>query len=149
MVHLLTTTAEATQSTARNVNSEEAQQTITQLAGATLTARDSDQTGELPSVIVAVEGVPSAQSAAYRLSDSVRQRLAHRVEHLTTPEGRISLILDWSRGRGRVSSTETADLTGLSRTSAAKLLTRLAEDGGLDPGRPNRTGRGFFYTPTG
>ena len=129
--------------------SEEAQQTITQLAGATLTARDFDQAGELPSVIVEVEGVPSAQSVAYRLSDAVRQRLAHRVEHLTTPEGRISLILDWSRGRGRVSSTEAADLTGLSRTSTAKLLTRLAEDGELDPGRPNRTGRGFFYTPTG
>ncbi len=129
---------------------EEAEQAIAQLADTTLAAQDSVQaTSEQPSVIVAVGGVPSAQSAAYRLSDTARQRLAHRVEHLTTPEGRINLILGWSRGRGRVSSTEAGDLTGLSRTSAAKLLTSLAEDGQLNPGRTNRTGRGFFYTPAG
>ena len=127
---------------------EEAEQAIAQLADTTLAARDSDQaTSELPSVIVEVGGVPSAQSAAHRLSDAARQRLAHRVEHLTTPEGRIRLILSWSRGRGRVSSTEAANLTGLSRTSTAKLLTSLTEEGQLTPGRTNRTGRGFFYTP--
>ena len=126
---------------------EEAEQAIAQLADTTLAARDSDKaTRELSSVIVAVGGVPSAQSAAYRLSNAARQRLAHRVDHLTTPEGRIDLILGWSRGRGRVSSTEAANLTGLSRTSTAKLLTSLAEEGQLTPGRTNRTGRGFFYT---
>ena len=127
---------------------EEAAQAIGQLAEAALARHDADQAASDPSsVIVKVKGVPAAQSAAYRLSDDARERLAHRVEHLTTPEGRVGLILDWSQGRGRVSSTEAADLTGLSRASTAKLLTRLAEEGQLDDGRPNRTGRGFFYTP--
>ena len=130
--------------------SEEAEQAIVQLTEAALTGLDADQASTDPSpVVVKVKGVPDAQSAAYRLSDNARRRLAHRVEHLATPEGRISLILDWSQGRGRVSSTEAADLTGLSRTSTAKLLTRLADEGQLEDGRPNRTGRGFFYTPTG
>ena len=127
---------------------EEAEQAIAQLAEAALTGLDADQAASDPSpVIVKVKGVPAAQIAAYRLSDDTRRRLAHRVEHLATPEGRLSVILDWSQGRGRVSSTEAADLTGLSRTSTAKLLTRLADEGQLEDGRPNRTGRGFFYTP--
>ena len=126
---------------------EEAEQAIAQLASTALTPRTSDQgTNQLLSIIVTIGGVPSTQSTAYRLSDPVRQRLAHRVEHLTTPEGRVGLIIDWSRGRGRVSSTEAADLIGLSRASTAKLLTNLAEEGKLNPSRLNRTGRGFFYT---
>ena len=126
---------------------EEAEQAIAQLASTALTPRTSDQgTNQLLSMIVAIGGVPSTQSTAYRLSYTVRQRLAHRVEHLTTPEGRVGLIIDWSRGRGRVSSTEAADLIGLSRASTAKLLTNLAEEGKLNPSRLNRTGRGFFYT---
>lgn len=128
---------------------EEAEQAIVQLSDAALTGRGDDQAVADPSpVIVTVKGVPAAQHAAYRLSDDTRRRLAHRVKHLTTPEGRVGLILDWSESRGRVSSTETTDLTGLSRTSTAKLLTRLADEGQLEAGRPNHTGRGFFYTPT-
>ncbi|MCQ3807726.1 MAG: hypothetical protein OXB92_11060 [Acidimicrobiaceae bacterium] len=127
---------------------EEAEQAIAQLADTTLIARDSDQASpETPAIIVRVAGVPSAHSAAHRLSDAARQRLADRTKHLTTPEGRLGLIIDWSRARGRVSSTEAADLTGLSRTSTAQLLASLADEGQLNLGRPNRTGRGFFYTP--
>ena len=101
-----------------------------------------------PPVIVRVKGVPSGQREAYRLSDDVRSKLSHRSKHLTTPEGRVDLILDWCRNRGRVSSTETADLTDLSRASANKILTELARKGYLEGSRPNRTGRGFHYTPT-
>ena len=127
---------------------EEAEQAIAQLADTTLIARDSDQASpETPAIIVRVAGVPSAQSAAHRLSDAARQRLADRTKHLATPEGRLGLIIDWSRARGRVSSTEAADLTGLSRTSTSQLLASLADEGQLNLGRPNRTGRGFFYTP--
>ena len=101
-----------------------------------------------PAVIAAVRGTPADHPRAYRLSDTARSMLAHRLAHLNTPEGREAMILRWSRTRGRVSTSEAADLTGLSKTSAGKLLTRLAETGHLAPGRPNRTGRGFYYTPT-
>ena len=57
------------------------------------------------------------------------------------------MILRWSRARGRVSSTEVADLSGLSKVSAGKLLTALADAGHLEGSRPERIGRGFFYVP--
>ena len=66
---------------------------------------------------------------------------------LRAPEGREALVLDWSRARGRVSSTEIADLTGLSTVSAGKLLSKLEATGHLKAGRPGRKGRGFFYVP--
>ncbi|MDE0606143.1 MAG: hypothetical protein OXH78_03195 [Acidimicrobiaceae bacterium] len=126
---------------------EEAEQAIVQLSDAALTGRGDDPAAADPSpVVVTVKGVPAAQNAACRLSGNTRRRLAHRIKHLTTPEGRVGLILDWSESRGRVSSTEAADLTGLSRTSTNKLLTSLADEGHLEAGRPNHTGRGFFYT---
>ena len=66
---------------------------------------------------------------------------------LRTPEGRKALILHWSRARGRVSSTEAADLTGLSRVSAGKLLAALADAHQLKGSRADRIGRGYFYIP--
>ena len=120
---------------------EEANDAIRRLADAHV-----DAAGSAP-VISPVQGVPSNQPGAYRLSDAVRTRLAHRLDSLHTLEGREALILDWSRARGRVSSTEVADLTGLSKVSASKLLTRLADAGQLQGGRPGRRGRGFFYVP--
>ena len=47
------------------------------------------------------------------------------------------MILQWSRARGRVYSTEVADLTGLSKVSAGKLLTALADAGHLEGSGPN------------
>jgi hypothetical protein len=46
-----------------------------------------------------------------------------------------------------VSSSEVADLTGVSVPYAGTLLTSLAEDGVLIPARPSRSGRGFHYLP--
>ena len=66
---------------------------------------------------------------------------------LRAPESREALVLNWSRARGRVSSTEVADLTELSKVSAGKLLTRLEAAGHLKAGRLGRRGRGFFYVP--
>ena len=99
-------------------------------------------------VITPVRGVPASHPAAFRLSDTARRRLSHRLASLRTREGRESMILQWSRARGRVSSTEAADLTGLSKVSAGKLLTALADAGHLEGSRPERIGRGFFYVPT-
>lgn len=100
-------------------------------------------------VIVAVHGVPIDQPAAYRLSDEVKAVLRRRLEVLRKGEGRNALILGWARSRGRVSSTEVADLAGVSVPYAGTLLKGLAADGLLEPGRENKAGRGFFYVPVG
>ena len=120
---------------------DEAREAILRLAEAHL---DPDRSR---TVIIPVRGVPAHQSAAFRLSDAVRVRLAHRLASLRTPEGREALILHWSRARGRVSSTEAADLTGLSRVSAGKLLAALADAHQLEGNRAKRIGHGYFYIP--
>ncbi|MYH46860.1 MAG: hypothetical protein F4127_09460 [Gammaproteobacteria bacterium] len=122
-------------------SAEEANDAIRRLADAYV-----DAAGSAP-VISPVRGVPTNQPVAYRLSDTVGARLAHRLDSLRTQEGREALALDWCRARGRVSSTEVADLTGLSKVSASKLLTRLADAGQIQGGRARRRGRGFFYVP--
>ena len=120
---------------------DEAREAILRLAEAHL---DPDHSG---TVIAQVRGVPAHQSPAFRLSDAARERLAHRLAALHTPEGREALILHWSRARGRVSSTEVADLTGLSRVYAGKLLAALADAHQLTGSRAERIGRGYFYIP--
>ena len=120
---------------------EEAGEAIRRLAEARL-----DAAGSVP-VITRVRGIAALGPDAFRLSDAVRDRLAHRLASLRAPEAREALILDWSRARGRVSTTEVADLTGLSKVSAGRLLTGLADSGHLKGGRPTRKGRGFFYVP--
>ena len=122
-------------------SAEEADEAIRRLSDAY-----ADAAGSVP-VISPVRGIPPHQPDAFRLSDAVQGRLGHRLASLRAPAGRETLILDWSRSRGRVSSTEVADLTGLSKVSAGKLLTRLADAGHLKDGRPERRGRGFFYVP--
>lgn len=98
-------------------------------------------------VIVLVQGVPAGQPPAYRLSDQVRDTLSPKLAHLASPAGRAALIADWAHGRGRVSSTEVADLTGLSVPYVGSLLSGMESDGILRPGRESRMGRGFFYVP--
>ncbi|MHB1525282.1 MAG: ATP-binding protein [Candidatus Dormibacteria bacterium] len=98
-------------------------------------------------VITPIKGVPANQPVAYRLGDAGRRRLAHRIHHLETPEGRKAQILAWATSRGRVSSTEVADMAGLSVPYAGILLTGLEEEGLLAPGRENKLGRGFHYVP--
>ena len=133
--------AESTTELLQRSSAEEANEAILRLADARL-----DAAGSAP-VIAPVQGVPPGQPDAFRLSDAVRSQLAHRLALLRAPKGRETLLLDWSRSRGRVSSTEVADLTGLSKVSARKLLTELADAGHIKGGRPGRRGRGFFYVP--
>jgi ATP-dependent DNA helicase RecG len=116
----------------------EAQAAIMRLASAR-TGRDV--------VLLPVKGVPAGQQDAYRLSGPARRRLAHRTSHLATPEGRKAQLADWANKRRRISSTEAADLTGLSIPYAGKVLTNLEEEGILEPGREGKTGRGFYYIP--
>ena len=120
---------------------EEAREAIHRLAEAHL---DTDHPSP---VITPVRGVPVHHTAGFRLSDTARRRLAHRFAPLRTREGREALILQWSRARGRVSSTEAADLTGLSKVSAGRLLATLADAYQIEGSRPERIGRGYFYIP--
>jgi hypothetical protein len=117
----------------------EAQAAIMRLASAR-SSRDA--------VLLPVKGVPPGRQDAYRLSGPARRRLAHRTGHLITPEGRKAQLVDWASKRQRISSTEAADLTGLSVPYAGKVLTSLEEEGILEPGREGKTGRGFYYIPS-
>lgn len=99
-------------------------------------------------LIVRLSGVPAEDPAAWRLSDAVRARLRPRLEPALSGGGRSKVIMDWAEARGRVSSTEVADMIGVAQNYAGKLLAALETDGHLTPGRPNRAGRGFFYRPS-
>jgi len=116
----------------------EARTAIARLA-ATKSGRDA--------VIVTVKGTPAGQTDAYRLTDSARRRLTRRTSHLMTPEGRKTQLVSWATKRRRISSTEASDLTGVSIPYAGTLLTNMADEGILKPGRESRTGRGFYYVP--
>ena len=99
------------------------------------------------SIVTPVAGVPAGQPPAYRLSDNSRNALRHRLVHLKAADSREALILGWAQTRGRVSSTEAADLLGLTRPYVGRLLTELAQDGHLAESRKQRRGRGFHYLP--
>ena len=98
-------------------------------------------------IIARVRGVPADHAPAYRLSDHCRKVLVHLLGPTRTPDGRESVILDWARSRGRVSSTEVADLTGITVVYSGKLLGSLADNGLLVGSRSKRIGRGFHYLP--
>ena len=97
-------------------------------------------------VITELAGVPAGQERAWRLSNVSRERLVDRVSHLAAPAARVSQAMSWANARGRLSSTEVADMTGVTVVTAGRLLTALAQQGLLQPGRETKSGRGFFYT---
>ena len=109
-------------------------------------AREATSSGQ--PIVSPVRGTPRGRSTAYRLSDHARAKLAGRVCWTGDLGGRDRLILDWAQVWGRVSSTEAADLTGVTPSYAGTLLARLAEDGRLVGSRPQRAGRGFHYLPS-
>ncbi len=121
------------------------QRSVTE-TGAALTRVEAVTSSGLP-IIARVHGVPADHPPAYRLSDHCRNVLAHRLRSSRTPDRREAVILDWARSRGRVSSTEVADLTGLTVVYAGKLLASLEDNGLLTGSRQNRIGRGFHYLP--
>lgn len=121
------------------------QRSVTE-TGAALTRVEAVTSSGLP-IIARMHGVPTDHPPAYRLSDHCRNVLAHRLRSNRTPDRREAVILDWARSRGRVSSTEVADLTGLTVVYAGKLLASLEDNGLLTGSRQNRIGRGFHYLP--
>ena len=116
----------------------EAEQAIKRLLGA--------HVGNSP-VVTEVAGVPASDPMAVRLSDEAVQRLAARQTHLQAPAGRDALFVAWANARGRISSTEAADLAAISPGYAKRQLAALADQGDLRPARNNRNGRGFHYLP--
>lgn len=98
-------------------------------------------------LLVAVKGGPSHLPVAYRLAEHAREPLEHRLDSAGTAESRTSRTLAFANARRRISSTEAADLLGLSVPYAGKLLAALSDDGLLAPSRPNRVGRAFHYVP--
>ncbi len=121
------------------------QRSVTE-SGAALNRVEAATSSGLP-IIARVHGVPPHHPPAYRLSDHCRNVLTHRLGPNRTPDGRESVILDWARSRGRVSSTEAADVCGITVVYAGKLLVSLADNGLLAGSRPKRIGRGFHYLP--
>ncbi|MDE0643071.1 MAG: putative DNA binding domain-containing protein [bacterium] len=123
----------------------EAAQAIDRLAAAQLGEAEA---ASRPYLITKVAGAGSLEPTAYRLSNESRQRIGHRCIWLHSLEGHNQLLMDWAGHRGRVSSTEAADLLNVSIPTAGRRLAALAEEGLLKTSRANGTGRGFHYLPT-
>ena len=121
------------------------QRSVTE-SGAAL-QRIGEATSDGHPIIDRVRGVPVDHPPAFRLSGYSRDVFAHLLGPTQAPEGREALILHWARSRGRVSSTEVSDLTGLTVMYSGKLLSSLADDGLLVGSRPRKAGRGFHYLP--
>jgi ATP-dependent DNA helicase RecG len=100
-------------------------------------------------VVVPVGGVPEGKPAAWRLGGRVRELLRSRTKQIESPDGRRRVILQWARARGRVSTTEAADIVDITVPYAGTLLRKLEREGLLEPGRETKRGRGFYYTPAG
>jgi ATP-dependent DNA helicase RecG len=108
-------------------------------------AQLGDVTFDAEGVVVPVAG--TANSPAWRLSNRARRELAPRLGKWLPPAARARLVAGWARHRGRVTTTEVADLVGIAVNAAGELLKALEEQGQLAPGRATRLGRGFFYVP--
>ncbi|MCQ3802802.1 MAG: putative DNA binding domain-containing protein [bacterium] len=55
--------------------------------------------------------------------------------------------LAWTRERGRISSSEYREMTGVSQATATKRLKELADQGRIAPSSESGRGRGFHYLP--
>ncbi len=98
-------------------------------------------------LLVQITGVPASHPPAWRLGDTAQAKLASRAGRSRSPGARDGLVVGWARARGRVSSTEVADLLGLSVPSSGGILAALEEQGLLAGGREQKLGRGFYYVP--
>jgi ATP-dependent DNA helicase RecG len=107
---------------------------------------DEVQVNGMP-IMENVHGSPDDHPLALRLSSGVRRQFARKLGRLSTRTARESVMLDYARARGRISSTEAADLAGVTASHAAQMLAALADAGHLVGSRPNRRGRGFHYVP--
>lgn len=90
-------------------------------------------------IFVSMRTPPGTQSA-WKLSARAKRLLQTR-----PPKDPLSPARAWVRERGRVSSSEYQELTGVSGPTAVKHLKELATAEGLHPSSPTGKGRGFHY----
>ena len=82
-----------------------------------------------------------------RLANPIRERLLGRLPYLSVADQRKRLAVRMARRRGRISSTEFADLVGISVQHAGRTLVGLVADGYLMQNRDKMVGRGAAYLP--
>ncbi|WP_109506896.1 ATP-binding protein [Nocardioides speluncae] len=95
-----------------------------------------------------VPGVPDDGPEAWSLASYARNALRQRDAAARTARtwpSRARIARSYSRGRGRISTTELGGLVGASPTNVGGVLKNLEKDGFLRPSRPNRRGPGFYY----
>lgn len=98
-----------------------------------------------------VAGVPEGQPPAWTLSAEAHEALSGEddaVGRVREQVDRATITLTWARARGRVSSTELSSIFHVAPQGVNRLLTRLRDEGYLEPSRASGTGRGFYYRPT-
>ena len=96
-------------------------------------------------IVVPVKGVPRSAPPAYRLAAAARARLFGRLAPLSGREAHRDIAMERAEARGRVSSTELSDLTGVHTSTAGRMLNALADEGLLTASSDVRGGRGFHY----
>lgn len=87
--------------------------------------------------------VPANTPPAWKLSWQARTELGLGPIRESTESA-----LAWARERGRISSSEYRQLTGVSQATATVRLKELAEQGRIAPSSEAGRGRGFHYRPT-
>ncbi|MGL5830402.1 MAG: ATP-binding protein [Angustibacter sp.] len=93
--------------------------------------------------VIDLIGTPLGSTPAYRLNPASRAAVrSHPARQ------RAEIALDWVRQRGRISTTELANILAAKPSNMRSILQRLLDEGLILPARANRRGAGFFYLPT-
>ena len=92
--------------------------------------------------LLAPIAVPHDTPAAWQLSPQAKAALG-----LQPGIESGQWVLDWARERGRISSGEYRELTGVSPSTATNRLKEMAQQGQLVPSSDAGRGRGFHYLP--
>lgn len=101
-------------------------------------------------VTTMLSSTPAGGTPAMTLSKGALRALAHADSRSAYPverSTRPTLALDFARSRGRISSSELGEMTGIASQTAGRVLRDLEEQGELLPSRANRRGAGFHYLP--
>ncbi len=86
--------------------------------------------------------VPRDTPAAWQLSPQAKNALGLNISHESS-----NWELDWVRERGRISSGEYREITGVSAATATNRLKEMTQQGKLIPSSEIGRGRGFHYLP--
>jgi len=99
-------------------------------------------------LLVDVRGTPATAPLTKALSEHARSSLATLDERFNVRRiwpSRESVAESYAAHRGRISSTELADLIGAKPSNVGSILVSLSDQGVLAPSRAQRRGAGFHY----